>query len=133
MRFSTIGLLALPLLATAAPNPWQVTVSVEEEQPLQLKQLKQATPATAPAMEPVVKMGNRVVRPLSEPVLKFDDSRIADHPDKVLLARVREFFRTFTTGDFVGMRDLQSEDYDMTDIRKSPNTHPPPLCERNLY
>ena len=48
----------------------------------------------------------------------FDDKRIENHPDKVLLGRIREFFKAFTTGDFDRMRDLQSKEYTMTNIRK---------------
>ncbi|KAK2756542.1 hypothetical protein FQN54_005435 [Arachnomyces sp. PD_36] len=46
----------------------------------------------------------------------FDDSRIRDHPDKLLLSRIEEYFISFTTGDFEGMRDLQAEDFHITDI-----------------
>ena len=55
-----------------------------------------------------------------ENIPTFDDKRIKEHPDKVLLDRIRKFFKTFTTGDFEGMRDLQSEDYTMTNIREMP-------------
>ena len=54
---------------------------------------------------------------LSEDIPTFNDKRIKDHSDKVLLTRIRAFFKTFTTGDFDGMRDLQAEDYTMTNIR----------------
>ncbi|KAH8667518.1 hypothetical protein BGZ60DRAFT_505765 [Tricladium varicosporioides] len=47
---------------------------------------------------------------------KFDDSRIENHPDKLLLSRIRTYFHAFTTGDFDGIRDLEAEEYNMTDI-----------------
>lgn len=49
---------------------------------------------------------------------KFDDSRIKDHPDQRLLKYIRAYFKTFTEGDFDGMKALQSNEYTMTDIRK---------------
>jgi hypothetical protein len=52
-------------------------------------------------------------------LLKFDDSRIKDHPDKDLLEKIRVYFHAFTTGSFDEMKDLQSEVYTMTDIRKN--------------
>ena len=48
----------------------------------------------------------------------FDDSRIKDHPDKQLLERIREYYHAFTTGNFNAIRDLEAEEYTMTDIRK---------------
>ena len=48
----------------------------------------------------------------------YDDSRIQDFPDKLLLSRLRNYFELFTSGDYNGMRNLESEDYTMTDIRK---------------
>ncbi|MCJ1260806.1 hypothetical protein MMC22_000669 [Lobaria immixta] len=47
---------------------------------------------------------------------QFDDSRIKDHPDKLLLSRIRQYFKAFTTGDFDGIRDLEAPEYTMTDI-----------------
>lgn len=32
---------------------------------------------------------------------------------------MKEYFLTFVTGDFQGMHDMQSEDFHITDIRKS--------------
>lgn len=49
----------------------------------------------------------------------YDDSRIQDHPDKKLLERIKKYFDAFTTGDFDGVRNVESESYTMTNIRKS--------------
>ena len=49
----------------------------------------------------------------------FDTSRIEDYPDKLLLARISEYFIAFTTGNFDGMSDLESDDFHITHIRKS--------------
>ncbi len=56
---------------------------------------------------------------LEEPIPTFDDARIKNNPDKVLLGRIRTYFKAFTTGDFNGIKDLESDDYTMTDIRKN--------------
>jgi hypothetical protein len=53
---------------------------------------------------------------------KFDDRRIKDHPDHKLLERLRTYYKAFTTGDFDGIRSLQTDDYTMTDIRKNIHT-----------
>ena len=98
MRLSTLSLLALPLLVVSVPAPWEVQVTVNGETSLI--------------------QSHKGVSPLSDEIPTFDDTRIQDHPDKLLLSRIRLFFKTFTTGDFDGMRDLQSEEYTMTDIRK---------------
>ena len=50
--------------------------------------------------------------------LEFDDSRIKNYPDKLLLSRIREYFIAFASGDFDGMNNLESTDYNITDIRK---------------
>lgn len=55
---------------------------------------------------------------------KFDDSRIKDHPDKDLLEKIRTYFHAFTHGLFDEMKDLQGEEYTMTDIRKNPSIFP---------
>ncbi|KAH8654949.1 Alpha/Beta hydrolase protein [Tricladium varicosporioides] len=47
---------------------------------------------------------------------QFDDSRIKNHHDKLLLSRIRTYFNAFTSGDFNGIKDLESDDYNMTDI-----------------
>lgn len=47
----------------------------------------------------------------------FDDSRIKNHEDKLLLSRINEYFLTFATGDYQGMSDLQAEEFHITDIR----------------
>ncbi|KAG9232099.1 hypothetical protein BJ875DRAFT_544825 [Amylocarpus encephaloides] len=46
----------------------------------------------------------------------FDDSRIKNHPDPLLLWRIRTYFKAFTTGDFNGIKDLEDDGYSMTDI-----------------
>jgi hypothetical protein len=99
MRFIMLGLLAFPLLVTSVASSWQVSITMDGD--------------VAPA--PLSKQ----VTHLSEDIPTFDDKRIKHHPDKVLLGRIREFFKTFTTGDFDGMKDLQSKDYTMTNIRKT--------------
>lgn len=48
----------------------------------------------------------------------FNSDRIADHPDKVLLARISEYFAAFAVADAVKMDSMVAEDYHMTDIRK---------------
>lgn len=53
----------------------------------------------------------------------FDISRIEHHEDQHLLAKISEYFITFTTGDFEGMRDLQADDFHITDIRKNLLSH----------
>lgn len=96
MKFLALGAALLPLLVIALPNPLEVSITINE--------------GKVPASQ-------EVLAPLSEKIPTFDDSRIKDFHDKTLLRRVRQFFKTFTTGDFDGMRDLQSENYTMTDIR----------------
>ncbi|RFU24732.1 hypothetical protein B7463_g11606, partial [Scytalidium lignicola] len=46
----------------------------------------------------------------------FDISRISNYPDKELLARISEYFISFTTGNFNGMNDLEADDFHITDI-----------------
>lgn len=58
--------------------------------------------------------------------LEFDDSRIKNYPDKLLLSRIREYFIAFASGDFDGMNNLESTDYNITDIRKK-------LSPRSLF
>lgn len=89
--------LALPSFVTPAPSV-QFSVSLSTQIP--------GNPSH-----------NRIAL-LSEEVPIFDDERIQDYPDKKLLGRLREFFKTFTTGDFKGMRDLQTPNYTMTNIRE---------------
>jgi hypothetical protein len=55
----------------------------------------------------------------NESNLKFDDSRIKSHPDKLLLSRVGAYFLAFASGDYDGLRAFQAEEYDLTDISKS--------------
>lgn len=50
---------------------------------------------------------------------KFDDSRIKHYPDKLLLRRIRTYFKAFTNGDFNGIKALEANGYNMTDIRES--------------
>ncbi len=50
---------------------------------------------------------------------QFDDSRIKNHPDKLLLSGIKTYFKAFTTGDFNGIKQLEATEYTMTDIRKS--------------
>ncbi|KAK3177679.1 hypothetical protein K4F52_009584 [Lecanicillium sp. MT-2017a] len=46
----------------------------------------------------------------------LDISRIEHYPDKQLLARISEYFISFTTGDFNGMNDLEADNFHITDI-----------------
>ncbi|OBT63428.1 hypothetical protein VE03_07156 [Pseudogymnoascus sp. 23342-1-I1] len=46
----------------------------------------------------------------------YDDSRIKHFHDKLLLARMKEYFLSFVEGNYTGMYDLQSEDFRITDI-----------------
>lgn len=61
---------------------------------------------------------NVVGRQTSSPA--YDDSRIQNYPDKLLLKRMEEYLISFATGDYDGMRDLQAEELLITDIHKSP-------------
>lgn len=48
----------------------------------------------------------------------YDDSRIQHNHDKKLLERLKKYFDAFTAGDFDGVRNVESEGYTMTNIRK---------------
>ena len=48
----------------------------------------------------------------------YDDSRIQQNHDKKLLERLKKYFDAFTTGDFDGVRNVESEGYTITNIRK---------------
>lgn len=47
----------------------------------------------------------------------FNSDRIQGHEDKVLLARISEYFAAFAVADAVKMDSMVAEDYRMTDIR----------------
>lgn len=49
----------------------------------------------------------------------FNNDRIQNHDDKVLLARITEYFGAFANGDAEKMNSMVADDYRMTDIRKS--------------
>lgn len=51
--------------------------------------------------------------------VKFDDSRIKHHHDKKLLSRVRTYYEAFTHGDFNAIKEIEGEEYTMTDIREN--------------
>lgn len=53
------------------------------------------------------------------PSVHYDDSRIQNNHDKKLLERLKKYFDAFTTGDFDGVRNVESEGYTITNIRKS--------------
>jgi hypothetical protein len=53
---------------------------------------------------------------------KFDDSRIKDYPDKRLLHNLRVYYKTFTDPDPDAMRNLQTENFTISDIRKNAHT-----------
>lgn len=48
----------------------------------------------------------------------WNNTRIQNHEDKVLLARLDKYFNAFTSADAQGLDDIMAEDYHMTDIRK---------------
>ena len=49
----------------------------------------------------------------------FNDDRIRNHDDKVLLARITEYFEAFANADADKMNSMVADDYHMSDIRKS--------------
>lgn len=49
----------------------------------------------------------------------FNNVRIRNHDDKVLLARINEYFGAFADGDAQKMDTMVAEDYRMSDIGKS--------------
>lgn len=67
---------------------------------------------------------------LHEDIPTFDESRIKDHPDKLLLVRVKKYFKYFTTGDGKALADLYADDYTMTDIRKIRHRMPSMMTPR---
>ena len=109
MHFTPLCLLATALVVSGFPNPLQVSVTVSDEY--------------SSVQKPVTKVDD-------PGIVKYDDSRIADYPDKNALAKAREFFEVFTNGEFDAMKALQTENYTMTDIRK-PVLYfdaPTPIC-----
>ncbi|KAF4763562.1 hypothetical protein N7455_009449 [Penicillium solitum] len=46
----------------------------------------------------------------------FNNDRIQNHDDKVLLARITEYFGAFANGDAEKMNSMVADDYRMTDI-----------------
>lgn len=61
----------------------------------------------------------RVIRESPLPLVHgstYNDSRIRDHPDKKLLANIRNYFDAFTGADFAKIEQLQAPEYTMTDI-----------------
>lgn len=48
----------------------------------------------------------------------FINDRIQNHDDKVLLARINEYFGAFANADAEKMNSMVADDYRMTDIRK---------------
>ncbi|CZS90631.1 hypothetical protein WAI453_004089 [Rhynchosporium graminicola] len=61
---------------------------------------------------------------LQEKIPTFDDSRIRHFKDKKTLAAVKTYFKAFTTGKFDEIRDMESEDYTMTDVPIGAIRHP---------
>jgi hypothetical protein len=49
----------------------------------------------------------------------FNNDRIRNHEDKVLLARINEYFGAFANADADKMNSMVADDYRMSDIRKS--------------
>lgn len=117
MRFNRIGLvsglrpllpllLLLLLLVTTVSCSWQGSIAMDGDV------------APGPGSSPAVTLASNDngTTLFSGKIPTFDDERIKHHPDKVLLGRIRTFFKAFTTGDFDGMRELQSKTYTMTNI-----------------
>ena len=102
MKASTLT-LAFAALAAAVPST-HVLIEVDNEIPLKVNNEITPTRHQTPATQ------------RKNP--KFDDSLIADHPDKKLLARINAYFKTFVDPSPEDMRSLQTDDYTMTDIRK---------------
>ena len=96
MKLSTLT-LAFAALAAAAPSTY-VVVEIDNEMPLQEHQTPSIDPENYSRW--------------------FDDRRIAHHPDKKLLALTRAYYKTFVELDAEAMREMQTEDYTGTDIRK---------------
>lgn len=49
----------------------------------------------------------------------WNNTRIQNHDDKVLLARLDHYFNAFVSADAQGLESIMADDYHMTDIRKS--------------
>lgn len=49
----------------------------------------------------------------------WNNTRIQNHDDKVLLARLDQYFNAFVSADAQGLESITADDYHMTDIRKS--------------
>jgi hypothetical protein len=49
----------------------------------------------------------------------FNNSRVRDHGDKLLVARVSEYFEAFANADADKMDSMVAPDYRMSDICKS--------------
>ncbi|RDL39996.1 Uncharacterized protein BP5553_04336 [Venustampulla echinocandica] len=46
----------------------------------------------------------------------FDNSRIINYHDKLLLSRIDKYFVAFTTGDYDAMNEMEADDFHITDI-----------------
>jgi hypothetical protein len=55
---------------------------------------------------------------MASPTPAFNNDRIRNHDDKVLLARINEYFGAFADGDAEKMDSMVADDYHMSDIRK---------------
>jgi hypothetical protein len=64
---------------------------------------------------------------------KFDDSRIKNYHDKRLLHNLRVYYKTFTDPDPDAMRNLQTEDFTISDIRKNVHTFELPSSALILF
>ncbi|ELR05359.1 hypothetical protein VC83_09278 [Pseudogymnoascus destructans] len=80
--------LLLPLVATA---PAVLASRRFDRAPVQIRMYQPAVPA-------------------------YDDSRVQHFHDKVLLARMKEYFVSFVVGNYTGMHDLQADNFHITDI-----------------
>ncbi|KAJ5456876.1 hypothetical protein N7530_012150 [Penicillium desertorum] len=53
---------------------------------------------------------------MASPTPAFNNDRIRNHDDKVLLARINEYFGAFADGDAEKMDSMVADDYHMSDI-----------------
>ena len=96
MKFATLT-LCFAALTAAAPSTY-VFIETNNEIPLHED--------TAPSKTP------------EKVHLNYNDSSVAHYHDKKLLANIRRYFGAFTDPDPEAMRDLQTDDFTISDMRK---------------